>query len=53
MQRAIAALRRYHEAKSEGSPADEVDRLRLEAESLFLVVNQYQLRALGGRSALH
>jgi hypothetical protein len=47
MTRAVDALRRYHEAQAAQS-ADEVERLRFEAEALFTVVNEYQRRALGG-----
>ncbi|MNO70698.1 hypothetical protein D3C76_615930 [compost metagenome] len=45
---AVDALRRYHEAQSSGRPADEVERLRLIAESQFQAVTDYQLKALGG-----
>ena len=45
---AVDALRRYHEAQGSGRPADEVERLRLIAESQFQAVTDYQLKALGG-----
>ncbi|MNR55735.1 hypothetical protein D3C85_1761680 [compost metagenome] len=45
---AVDALRRYHEAQGAGRPADEVERLRLIAESQFQAVTDYQLKALGG-----
>ncbi|MNN53729.1 hypothetical protein D3C81_1685030 [compost metagenome] len=48
IQQAIDALRRYHAAQDAGQPAKEVERLRLEAESLYQAVTEYQLRALGG-----
>lgn len=48
MQQAMDVLRRYHEAKDSYTPAEEVGRLRLEAESLFEAVQEYQLRVLGG-----
>lgn len=48
---AVAAMRRYHEALEEGACAEEVERLRLVAESLFQAVTDYQLGALGGPSA--
>ncbi|WP_228533512.1 hypothetical protein [Pseudomonas sp. UFMG81] len=48
MQQAIEALRRYHEAKAAESPPDEVERLKMLAESLFQAVSEYQLRAFGG-----
>ncbi|AIL61129.1 hypothetical protein [Pseudomonas alkylphenolica] len=47
MQQAMGALRRYHEARDSHKPAEEVERLRLEAESLFEAVHEYQRRALG------
>ena len=34
---AVEAMRRYHEAQDAGAPANEVERLRLIAESLFPV----------------
>ncbi|MNP17267.1 hypothetical protein D3C76_1096960 [compost metagenome] len=46
---AVEALRHYHEAKDEGLPAEEVERLRLQAESLFQAVTDYQLHALGSQ----
>ncbi|MGE8459111.1 MAG: hypothetical protein ACN6OY_21310 [Pseudomonas alloputida] len=47
MQQAMDALRRYHEARDSLTCAEEVERLRLEAESLFEAVHEYQRRALG------
>ena len=47
MEQAMQALRRYHEAQ-ETQPAEEVEKLRLEAEALFTAVNEYQRQALGG-----
>lgn len=47
MQQAMDALRRYHEARDSLTPAEEVERLRLEAESLFEAMQEYQRRALG------
>ena len=53
MQQALQALRWYNEAKGK-KPAEEVERLRLEAESLMASVQAYQLRVLGGAvQALH
>ncbi|MNJ52506.1 hypothetical protein D3C77_478460 [compost metagenome] len=46
MQQAMDALRQYNEAKGHATP-EEVERLRLEAESLFEAVHEYQRRALG------
>jgi hypothetical protein len=51
MEQAIDAMRRYHESQASGSSAEEVERLRLIAESLFQAVTDYQLRDLGGPSA--
>lgn len=48
MQQAIEALRRYHEAKAAESPSDEIERLKMLAESLFQAVSECQLPALGG-----
>jgi hypothetical protein len=47
MQQALQALRWYNEAKGK-KPAEEVERLRLSAESLMAAVSEYQLRGLGG-----
>ncbi|MCO7597524.1 MULTISPECIES: hypothetical protein [Pseudomonas] len=47
MQQAIDALRRYHEAEESGAALEEVERLRLLAESLYQAVTDYQLYALG------
>ena len=47
MQQAMDTLRRYHEARDSLTPAEELERLRLEAESLFEAVHEYQRRALG------
>nr|WP_302184250.1 hypothetical protein [Pseudomonas donghuensis] len=48
IQQAIDGLRRYYAAQDAGQPAKEVERLRLEADSLYQAVTEYQLRALGG-----
>lgn len=47
MEQAVQALRRYHEAQ-ETQPAEEVEKLRLEAEALFVAVNEHQRQAFGG-----
>ncbi|MCY1462549.1 hypothetical protein D9M71_803360 [compost metagenome] len=47
MQLALQAWREYEVAKGI-LPAQEVERLRLEAESLMAAVQQYQFRVLGG-----
>lgn len=46
-QQAADALRRYHDAMAAGLPAEEVERLRIEAETLFHAASDYQLRAMG------
>lgn len=51
MQQALDAMRRYHEARDSVTSAEEVERLRLVAESLYQAVNEYQLHALGGEGA--
>lgn len=44
---AIEALRLYHNAQAAGVPPEEVERLRIIAESAFQAVTDYQLYALG------
>nr|WP_277355679.1 hypothetical protein [Pseudomonas kurunegalensis] len=46
IQQAIDAFREYHQAQDSGAPPEEVERLRLLAESLFQVVSDYQLRVI-------
>ena len=46
IQQAVDALREYHQAQYRGAPAEEIERLRLLAESLFQVVSDYQLRVI-------
>lgn len=46
IQQAVDAMREYHQAQGCGAPAEEVERLRLLAESLFQVVADYQLRVI-------
>ncbi|HDS0925548.1 TPA: hypothetical protein QDZ23_000149 [Pseudomonas putida] len=45
---AVEALKRLHDAQASGRPADEIERLRMIAESQFQAVTDYQLKALGG-----
>ncbi|MCU7281714.1 hypothetical protein OC926_17835 [Pseudomonas peradeniyensis] len=47
IREAIEALRTYHNAQTAEVPAEEVERLRVIAESAFQAVNEYQLYALG------
>ncbi|AGZ36511.1 MAG: hypothetical protein ACOKSU_20650 [Pseudomonas sp.] len=46
IQQAVDAMREYHQAQDCGAPLEEVERLRLLAESLFQVVLDYQLRVV-------
>jgi hypothetical protein len=46
IQQAIDAMRDYHQAQERGAPPEEVERLRMLAESLFQVVSDYQLRVM-------
>jgi len=46
MQQAVDAMREYHQAQDRGAPAEEIERLRVLAESLFQVVSDYQLRVI-------
>lgn len=46
IQQAVDAMREYHQAKDNGVRPEEVERLRLLAESLFQVVSDYQLRVV-------
>ncbi|SIS02717.1 MULTISPECIES: hypothetical protein [Pseudomonas] len=46
-QQAVDALRRYHEGMAAELPAEEIERLRTEAEALFQAVSDYQLRTMG------
>ncbi|WP_210015357.1 hypothetical protein [Pseudomonas palmensis] len=51
MQQAMDAVRRYQEARDSLTAAEEVDRLRVEAESLMQAVSEYQQAVLGGQAA--
>jgi hypothetical protein len=46
IQQAVDALRAYHKAQDSSAPPEEVERLRLLAESLFQAVSDYQLRVI-------
>lgn len=48
MQQAVEALRCLREAEAANSPPEEVERLRIIADSLFQAVSNYQLRSLVG-----
>lgn len=45
---AMEALKCYQEAKDFGAPPEEIERLKILAESLFQATNDYQLQVLGG-----
>lgn len=47
IREATDALRTYHSAEAAGAPAEEVDRLRLIAESASQAVTDYELYSLG------
>lgn len=47
LEQALEAIRAHQKAVDEGRPADQVDRLRLEADDLYQTVIDYQLRKDG------
>ena len=47
---ALEALRLYREAETSGRPQEEIDRLKILAESLVQAVTDYQLFAVGDDS---
>ena len=47
---ALEALRLYREAKTSGRPQEEIERLKILAESLVRAVTDYQLLAVGDDS---
>ena len=47
IQQAIDAMRDYHQAQDRGAPPEEVERLRLLADSLYQAVIDYQLIQAG------
>ncbi|PNQ93390.1 hypothetical protein CCU68_06610 [Pseudomonas gingeri NCPPB 3146 = LMG 5327] len=47
IQQAVDGLRRYETALSKGASTEEVERLRMMAESLFQAVTEHHLRAAG------
>ena len=49
---ALEALRLYREAKTLGRPQEEIDRLKILAESLVQAVTDYQLLAVGDDSIM-
>lgn len=46
IQQAIDAMREHHRAQDRGAASEEIERLRLLAESLFQMVSDYQFRAI-------
>nr|WP_092484696.1 hypothetical protein [Pseudomonas sp. NFACC42-2] len=51
VQQAVDALRQFHEAQAANLPEAEVNRLRLQAESLFQAITDYRLHYLGAPSS--
>lgn len=49
MTQALDAMKRYHEAQAAKVSEVELERLRLEAESLFQAVSEFQQRVMGRR----
>lgn len=49
VQQAADAMRKYHDAKDAGAPAEEVERLRLLAEAKFQALSDLQVR-VGAKS---
>jgi len=47
IQQAIDAIREYHQAQDRGAPPEEIERLRLLADSLYQAVIDYQLIQAG------
>nr|WP_225917474.1 hypothetical protein [Pseudomonas kurunegalensis] len=47
IQQAIDAMRDYHQAQDRGAPPEEIERLRLLADSLYQAVIDYQLIQAG------
>ena len=54
IQQAIEAMRHHHEAEVAGKSPDELERLRLLADSLYQAVVDYHPRAIAdGSQVLH
>ena len=47
IQQAIDAMREYHQAQDRNAPPEEVERLRIFADSLYQAVIDYQLIQAG------
>ena len=46
---ALDAMKRYYEAQAAKASEDEIEGLRLEVESLFQAVSEFQQRVMGRR----
>lgn len=51
LQQALRAIRAHQKAVEEGRPAEEIERLRLEADHLYQTVSDYLLHNAGTLSA--
>ena len=49
MTQALDVMKRYYEAQAAKASEVELERLRLEAESLFQAVSEFQRRVMGRR----
>lgn len=47
LQQALQAIRAHQKAVDKGRPAEEIERLRLEADHLYQTVIDYQLHKAG------
>lgn len=47
LQQALEAIRAHNDALANGLPAEEIERLRLEADHLYQTVIDYQLHSAG------
>ncbi|MDP9524309.1 hypothetical protein [Pseudomonas putida] len=47
LKQALQAIRAHQQAVDEGRPAEEIARLRLEADHLYQTVSDYQLHKAG------
>ncbi len=47
LRQALAAIRTHNNAQADGLPAEEIERLRLEADHLYQTVIDYQLHSAG------
>lgn len=47
LQQALQAIRAYQQAVDDGRSAEEIERLRLEADHLYQTVIDYQLHKAG------